>query len=182
MTTLPIETQIKVLPSKPGVYIYKNSQGKVIYVGKASSLRHRVRSYFSPSTFLPPKLQQLVANISDFETIVTNSEQEALVLECNLIKKYRPYYNVRLKDDKSFPYLKIDLDNDWPGVHITRRFKKNGDRYFGPFASAGSVRRTLKLINKIFPFRSCNKLLQGQILSPVSITTSIAVWVPALAP
>ena len=166
MTTLPIETQIKALPSKPGVYIYKNSKGKIIYIGKASNLRNRVRSYFSPSTFLPPKIQQLVANISDFETIVTDSEQEALVLECNLIKKYRPYYNVRLKDDKSFPYLKIEIDNDWPDVHITRRFKKNGARYFGPFASAGSVRRTLKLINKIFPFRSCSKTITGTDSKP----------------
>lgn len=161
MVVSTIYAQLKALPSKPGVYLFKNKQGKVIYIGKATSLRHRVKAYFSPSTILPPKLQQLVANISDFESIVTDSEQEALVLECNLIKKYHPRYNVRLKDDKTFPYLKIDLDNDWPGVRITRRLHKDGGRYFGPFASAGSVRKTLRLIKKIFPFRSCNKTITG---------------------
>jgi excinuclease ABC subunit C len=155
----PIKEQLKALPSKPGVYLFKDSQGKTIYVGKAASLRHRVRAYFSPSTNLSPKLERLVARISDFETIVTDSEQEALILECNLIKKYRPSYNVRLKDDKTFPYLKIDLKSDWPSVRITRRFHKNGDRYFGPFASASSLRQTLRLIKKIFPFRSCTKTI-----------------------
>ena len=101
----PIEEQLKALPAKPGVYLFKDSQGKTIYVGKAASLRHRVRAYFSSSTNLSPKLERLVARISDFETIVTDSEQEALILECNLIKKFRPSYNVRLKDDKTFPYL-----------------------------------------------------------------------------
>ena len=166
MVISPIDTQLKALPVKPGVYIFKNNQDEVIYVGKAASLRHRVKAYFSPSTNLPPKLQQLVASISDFESIVTDSEQEALVLECNLIKKYRPRYNVRLKDDKTFPYLKIDLDNDWPGVRITRRLQKDGSRYFGPFASAGSVRKTLRLIKKIFPFRSCNKTITGTDSKP----------------
>ena len=107
---IPIQTQLKALPSRPGVYLFKDNEDKVIYVGKAASLYHRVRSYFSPGTNLPPKVQRLVARISDFETIVTDSEQEALILECNLIKKYRPRYNVSLKDDKTFPYLKIDLD------------------------------------------------------------------------
>jgi len=161
MMPIPIEVQLKALPARPGVYLFKDNEGKVIYVGKAASLRHRVRSYFSPSTNLSPKLQRLVAKISDFETIVTDSEQEALILECNLIKKYRPRYNVSLKDDKTFPYLKIDLDNDWPGVRITRHFHKDNGRYFGPFASAGSVRKTLRLIRKIFPFRSCNKVITG---------------------
>jgi len=164
--TMPIQTQLKALPSRPGVYLFKDNEGKVIYVGKAASLYHRVRSYFSPGTNLPPKLQRLVARISDFETIVTDSEQEALILECNLIKKYRPRYNVSLKDDKTFPYLKIDLDNDWPGVRITRRFHKDKGRYFGPFASAGSVRKTLRLIRKIFPFRSCNKVITGTDSKP----------------
>ena len=164
--TMPIQTQLKALPSRPGVYLFKDNEGKVIYVGKAASLYHRVRSYFSPGTNLSPKLQRLVARISDFETIVTDSEQEALILECNLIKKYRPRYNVSLKDDKTFPYLKIDLDNDWPGVRITRRFHKDKGRYFGPFASAGSVRKTLRLIRKIFPFRSCNKVITGTDSKP----------------
>ena len=161
-----IEDQLKALPAKPGVYLFKDSQGKTIYVGKAASLRHRIRAYFSPSTNLSPKLERLVARISDFETIVTDSEQEALILECNLIKKYRPTYNVRLKDDKTFPYLRIDLKSDWPSVRITRRFHKNGDRYFGPFASASSLRQTLRLIKKIFPFRSCNKTITGKDPKP----------------
>jgi len=161
-----IEEQLKALPAKPGVYLFKDSQGKTIYVGKAASLRHRIKAYFSPSTNLSPKLERLVARISDFETIVTDSEQEALILECNLIKKYRPSYNVRLKDDKTFPYLRIDLKNDWPSVRITRRFHKNGDRYFGPFASASSLRQTLRLIKKIFPFRSCNKTITGKDPKP----------------
>jgi excinuclease ABC subunit C len=166
MTSTPIEEQIKALPAKPGVYLFKDRQGKTIYVGKAASLRNRVRSYFSPHTNLSPKLERLVAGINDFETIVTDSEQEALILECNLIKKYRPSYNVRLKDDKTFPYLKIDLKSDWPSVRITRRFHKNGDRYFGPFASANSLRQTLRLINKIFPFRSCTKAITGKAQKP----------------
>ena len=166
MMPMSIEIQLKALPAKPGVYLLKDIQGKVIYVGKAASLRHRVRAYFSPSTNLSPKLQRLAASISDFESIFTDSEQEALILECTLIKKYRPRYNVSLKDDKTFPYLKIDLDNNWPSVRITRRFRKDGGKYFGPFASAGSVRRTLRLIRKIFPFRSCNKAITGKDSKP----------------
>lgn len=163
---MSIEEQLKTLPSKPGVYLFKDNQDRVIYVGKAASLRHRVKAYFSPSTNLSPKLQRLVARINDFESIVTDSEQEALILECNLIKKFRPSYNVRLKDDKTFPYLKIDLKSDWPSVRITRRFHKNGDRYFGPFASASSLRQTLRLIKKIFPFRSCTKNITGKDPKP----------------
>ena len=163
---MPIEKQLKTLPAKPGVYLFKDKQGKVIYVGKATSLRNRVRAYFSPGTNLTSKLERLVSGISDFETIITDSEQEALILECNLIKKYRPIYNVRLKDDKTFPYLKIDIKSDWPSVRITRRFHKNGDRYFGPFASANSLRQTLRLIKKIFPFRSCNKTITGKDAKP----------------
>jgi excinuclease ABC subunit C len=166
MMPMSINEQLKALPAKPGVYLFKDSQGKIIYVGKAASLRNRVRSYFSHGTNLSPKFERLVAGISEFETIVTDSEQEALILECNLIKKYRPSYNVRLKDDKTFPYLKIDIKGDWPSVRITRRFHKNGDRYFGPFASAYSLRQTLRLINKIFPFRSCTKTITGKDSKP----------------
>jgi excinuclease ABC subunit C len=163
---IPIEKQLKTLPAKPGVYLFKDNQGKVIYVGKAASLRNRLRAYFGSSTNLSSKLEKLVVRISDFETIVTDSEQEALILECNLIKKYHPSYNVRLKDDKTFPYLKIDVKNDWPGVRITRRFHKNGDRYFGPFAGASSLRQTLRLIKKIFPFRSCTKTITCKDAKP----------------
>jgi excinuclease ABC subunit C len=158
--------QLKSLPAKPGVYLFKDKEGKVIYVGKAANLNSRVRSYFGAPSNLSSKIQRLVSKIQDFEFVVTNSEQEALILECNMIKKYTPRYNVRLKDNKTFPYLKIDINEDWPGVYITRRVQKDGARYFGPFASAGSVRKTLKLIKKIFPFRSCSKRIEGKDKRP----------------
>jgi excinuclease ABC subunit C len=158
--------QLRVLPAKPGVYLFKDKEGKVIYVGKAANLNSRVRSYFGAPSNLSSKIQRLVSKIQDFEFVVTNSEQEALILECNMIKKYTPRYNVRLKDNKTFPYLKIDINEDWPGVYITRRVQKDGARYFGPFASAGSVRKTLRLIKKIFPFRSCSKRIEGKDKRP----------------
>jgi len=158
--------QLKALPAKPGVYLFKDKEGKVIYVGKAANLNSRVRSYFSAPSSLSAKVQRLVAKIWDFEFIVTNSEQEALILECNMIKKYTPRYNVHLKDNKTFPYLKININDDWPGVYITRRVQKDGAKYFGPFASPGSVRKTLRLIDKIFPFRSCSKHIEGKDKRP----------------
>jgi len=161
-----LEQQLKTLPASPGVYLFKDKEGKVIYVGKATNLSSRVKSYFGAPTNLSSKIQQLVAKICDFEFIVTSSEQEALILECNTIKKYHPRYNVRLKDNKTFPYLKIAVNEDWPGVYITRRFRKDGARYFGPFASAGSVRKTLRLLKKIFPFRSCTKSIYGREKRP----------------
>jgi len=130
-------------------------------VGKAANLRHRLRSYFGTGQKLPPKLKRMVARVSDLDFLVTTSEQEALILELNLIKRHRPRYNVRLKDDKTFPYLKIDPNEDWPRVYITRRLEQDGGRYFGPFASAKSVRQTLKTIKRIFPFRSCSKPVTG---------------------
>lgn len=161
MKAVRLEELLKSLPQKPGVYLFKDIQDHVLYIGKASNLNHRVRSYFSSPLSPSPKLQRLINKISDFEFIVTDSEQEALILECNLIKRYRPRYNIRLKDDKAFPYLKINLSEEWPRVSITRRLEEDGSRYFGPFASAGSVRQTLKLIKKVFPFRSCNKAITG---------------------
>lgn len=158
--------QLKALPAKPGVYLFKDKEGKVIYVGKAANLNSRVRSYFGAPSSLSAKVQRLVSKIQDFEFVVTNSEQEALILECNMIKKYTPRYNVRLKDNKTFPYLKINVNEDWPGVYITRRVQKDGARYFGPFASAGSVRKTSRLIKKIFPFRSCSKRIEGKDKRP----------------
>jgi excinuclease ABC subunit C len=156
----------RALPTKPGVYLFKDKEGKVIYVGKAANLNSRVKSYFGAPSNLSSKIRRLVAKIQDFEFVVTNSEQEALILECNMIKKYTPRYNVRLKDNKTFPYLKIAINEDWPGVYITRRVQKDGARYFGPFASAGSVRKTLRLIKKIFPFRSCSKRIEGKDKRP----------------
>ena len=158
--------ELGILPTSPGIYLFKDSEGRVIYVGKAANLSSRVRSYFTAASRLPLKIQQLASKINDFEFVVTGSEQEALILECNMIKKYQPRYNVRLKDNKTFPYLKININEDWPGIFITRRFQKDGARYFGPFASAGSVRKTLRLLKKIFPFRSCTKPIDGRDTRP----------------
>lgn len=146
---------------KPGVYIHRDSAGKVIYVGKSSSLRNRLRSYFGSTKNLDAKTTELVARIDDFEYIVTESEQEALLLENSLIKKHKPRYNVRLKDDKTYPYIKVDLTEDFPRVYVTRRTANDGARYFGPFASAGSVRKTLDLLKRLFPYRSCTKAITG---------------------
>jgi len=166
MTAGYITEQIKGLPSSPGVYLFKDADGTIIYVGKAASLKHRVGSYFGAGQKLAPKIRRMVGKIADLEYFVTASEQEALILELNLIKRHHPRYNVRLKDDKTFPYLKIDLAEDWPQVHITRRLEENGGRYFGPFASAKSIRQTLKLLKGIFPFRSCSKPITGSDARP----------------
>jgi len=161
VTSVRLEEQLSGLPANPGVYLFKDDVGRIIYVGKATNLNNRVRSYFGASSGLSSKIQQLVLKVRELEFIITGSEQEALILECNLIKKYHPKYNVSLKDGKTFPYLKITVNEDWPGIYITRRFKNDGAKYFGPFASAGSVRKTLRLIKKIFSFRSCIKTITG---------------------
>jgi len=161
MTAGYITEQIKGLPSRPGVYLFKDAGGNILYVGKAVNLRHRVSSYFGAGQKLTPKIGRMVSRIADLEYFVTASEQEALILELNLIKRHHPRYNVSLKDDKTFPYLKIGLGEDWPRVHITRRLEENGGRYFGPFASAKSIRRTLKLLKGIFPFRTCSRPITG---------------------
>lgn len=158
--------QLKQIPAVPGVYLMKDAEGNILYVGKAANLHQRVRSYFNAGQKLTPKLERMVARVDDFDFFVTGSEQEALILELNLIKRHRPRYNVRLKDDKTFPYLKIDINEDWPRVHITRRLEETGGRYFGPFASAKSVRQTLKVLKGIFPFRSCRKSITGTDLRP----------------
>ena len=162
MPTLSIADQVKATPTKPGVYIFRDASGKVIYVGKAAGLRSRVRSYFADSSSLTLKGRHLAARIAQYEYVVTDSEGEALILENTLIKRYKPKYNVRLKDDKTYPYIKIDLEEEFPRVYFTRRREdERGARYFGPFASASSVRRTLDLIKKLFPYRSCTKNITG---------------------
>jgi excinuclease ABC subunit C len=166
MKTEQLKQQLKALPASPGVYLFRGEESEVLYVGKAASLSDRMRSYFTKSSNLSLKTQRLVMKISDLEFVVTNSEQEALLLECDMIKKYRPQFNIRLKDNKTFPYLKVAVNEDWPGVYITRRLQQDGARYFGPFASAGSVRKTLKLIRKIFPFRTCTKSMNGSDKRP----------------
>ncbi|HEX77335.1 MAG TPA: excinuclease ABC subunit UvrC [Dehalococcoidia bacterium] len=152
-----LKEQLNALPAQPGVYLLRDQGGNVLYVGKAASLRHRVRSHFGPGPALTPKLERMRARVHDLDFIVTDSEQEAVILECNLIKRHRPRYNVRLKDDKSYPYLKISLNEQWPRVYVTRRVEPDGSCYFGPFASAGSVRQTLSLVRRLFPFRTCRR-------------------------
>ena len=153
--------RLRALPAEPGVYLMRDAAGDIIYVGKAASLRSRVSSYFGSPWGLPPKIRQMVRRIVDFEFIVTESEQEALILESNLIKERQPQYNARLKDDKSYPFIKIDTTEDFPIVYVTRRVREDGARYFGPFASASSVRKTLALLKKLFPYRSCTKTITG---------------------
>lgn len=154
-------TRLSAVPQKPGVYIHRDAKGGVLYVGKSSSLRNRLRSYFGSKKNLDAKTFELVNRIADFEYIVTESEQEALLLENSLIKKHKPRFNVRLKDDKTYPYIKVDLTEDFPRVYVTRRTANDGARYFGPFASAGSVRKTLDLLKRLFPYRSCTKAITG---------------------
>lgn len=161
MTSNLITEQLKQLPKSPGVYLMRDTEGNILYVGKAANLRNRVRSYFGSRQELTPKIQRMVDRVYDLDFFVTNSEQEALILEYNLIKRHHPHYNVRLKDDKTFPFLKISLNEDWPKVYFTRRVEEDGGRYFGPFASAKSVRQTLKVLKGIFPFRSCSRTITG---------------------
>ena len=166
MRQFDLSEPLKATPSKPGVYLMRDASGEVLYMGKAASLRHRIGSYFSSQTGMVPKIRAMVAKVADFEYILTESEQEALILECNLIKEHKPPYNARLKDDKSYPFIKIDVSEEFPHVYITRKVSKTGARYFGPFASAGSVRRTLALLKKLFPYRSCTKTITGTDLRP----------------
>ena len=153
--------RLRAVPTKPGVYIMRDDAGEVLYVGKASSLRNRLRSYFASEAGLAPKIRNLVRRVEDFDFILTESDQEAVILECNLIKRHKPAYNARLKDDKSYPFIKIDTTEEFPLVYITRNPAKDGARYFGPFASAYSVRKTLALLKKLFPYRSCTKTITG---------------------
>jgi excinuclease ABC subunit C len=166
MPHIDFSERLKATPAKPGVYLMRDSSGGVLYVGKAAGLRSRVSSYFASSANLPRKIANMVGKVADYEYIVTESEQEALILECNLIKEHQPPFNARLKDDKSYPFIKIDVSEDFPQVYITRRVNKDGSRYFGPFASAGSVRRTLNLLKKLFPYRSCTKTITGNDARP----------------
>jgi len=151
-----VQRKLQALPTSPGVYLMKNEAGKVIYVGKAINLKNRVRSYFNESgTGQSEKTRALVRHIHDLEWILTDSEMEALILECNLIKKYKPKYNIRLMDDKSYPYLQVTVQEDFPRVELVRSMKNDGARYFGPYTSSGAVNETLKLLRRIFPLRTC---------------------------
>ncbi|MFN8637894.1 MAG: excinuclease ABC subunit UvrC [Dehalococcoidia bacterium] len=153
--------QVRALPERPGVYIMRDAHDEVIYIGKATRLRARVRSYFGSSRSLEPKVAALREQVHRLEHVVTRTEAEALHLEATLVKRHQPMFNVRLKDDKHYPYLKVDVESPWPRVTITRRVEKDGARYFGPYASAGSVRKSLDVAKKLFPWRSCTKVITG---------------------
>lgn len=153
-----IEEKLALLPDSPGVYIMKNAQGKVIYVGKAVVLKNRVRQYFQNTKSHSPKVRVMVSHIADFETIMTSTEVEALILECNLIKKHRPRYNISLKDDKTYPYVKVTMADEYPRVMLTRRILKDGARYFGPYTNVGAVHESLKLLRRLFPMRTCKHM------------------------
>ncbi len=157
MTEL-VEEKLKLLPDSPGVYLMKDARGKIIYVGKAVVLKNRVRQYFQRNKGHTPKVRAMVEKIADFETIMTGSEVEALILECNLIKKHRPRYNISLKDDKSYPYVKVTLQEEFPRVFVTRRILKDGARYFGPYTNVTAVHESLKLLRRLFPLRSCRQM------------------------
>ena len=154
-----IEEELKKLPAKPGVYIMHGEKDEIIYVGKAISLKNRVRQYFQSSRNKGAKIERMVTHITRFEYIITDSELEALVLECNLIKEHRPKYNTMLKDDKSYPFIKVTVNEPYPRVLFARRMKKDKARYFGPYTSGGAVKDVIELVRKLYQVRSCNRSL-----------------------
>lgn len=158
-----IEEELKKLPASPGVYLMRDQRDQIIYVGKAISLRNRVRSYFRESTTKSPKIQKMVSLIARFEYIITDSELEALVLENNLIKEHNPRYNTMLKDDKTYPYIKVTIQDEYPRIFVTREMKKDRAKYFGPYTDVQAVRETIDLINSIFMLRTCNRNLPRDI-------------------
>ncbi|GAB4540009.1 MAG: excinuclease ABC subunit UvrC [Anaerolineales bacterium] len=156
-----IQSQLATLPTKPGCYLYRNAEGTIIYVGKAINLKNRVRSYFHADSSHDAKTRRLVRDIADIEWIVVGSELEALILEMNLIKKHRPKYNIRLKDDKRYPYIKIHWNEPYPKITVTRQMDEDGARYFGPYASAWAVYQTLDVLRRIFPYLTCDREITG---------------------
>ena len=153
-----LEEKISMLPDSPGCYLMKNRDGTVIYVGKAVNLKNRVRSYFR-DTAHTPKVEAMISHIDDFEILLCETNLEALILECNLIKHHKPYYNILLKDDKHYPYLKVDLRQPFPRLEIVRRMEKDGARYFGPYIGANAVRQVIEAVRDVFPLRSCRQTL-----------------------
>ncbi|MDD2372372.1 MAG: excinuclease ABC subunit UvrC [Syntrophomonadaceae bacterium] len=157
-----LKERLRNVPLKPGVYIYKDSEGRVIYVGKAKALRNRMRSYFQSPEKMHPKVRALMARVADFDYIVTTTEVEALILENNLIKSYKPRYNIDLRDDKTYPYLKVTTGEDYPRLVLVREGKDGVSRYFGPYTDVTSLRETIKLLNLVFPLRTCKTLRMGK--------------------
>ena len=151
-----LELKIRELPACPGCYLMKDSSGKIIYVGKAVNLKNRVSSYFHG--IHDTKTQRLVEKITDFETVLVNSEAEALILEANLIKEHDPHYNILLRDDKHYPYLRLTVDEDFPRLLIARKAKSDGSKYFGPYPSVGSIHRAKEVVEQFFPLRTCNSV------------------------
>jgi excinuclease ABC subunit C len=162
MPTESVAEKLKTLPARPGVYQYFDANGKLIYVGKAINLRNRVRSYFHASADHGPKTERLVAEIADLEWIITDSELEALLLESNLIKRHKPRFNIRLKDDKRYPYIKVEWQNAYPKVATVRKMAQDGARYYGPFTNAGAVYHTLDTLRRIFPYLTCDREITGK--------------------
>ena len=162
-----LEEELKKLPGKPGVYLMHDKTDKIIYVGKAISLKNRVRQYFQKSRNVTPKISRMIEQIAWFEYIVTDSELEALVLEDNLIKEHSPRYNTMLKDDKSYPFLKATVQEAYPRLLLARVMKRDGSRYFGPFTSAHAIRDTIELANRLFQLRNCHKRYRERASMPV---------------
>ncbi|HEX9016424.1 MAG TPA: excinuclease ABC subunit UvrC, partial [Chloroflexota bacterium] len=162
MASPEIEQKVEALPDRPGVYRFYDGSGGVLYVGKAQSLRNRVRSYLQPADALPAKTRRMMERAVNLEVTVTATAVEALILECNLIKELRPRYNVMLRDDKSYPFIKVTVEEEWPRVYFTRGVVKDGARYFGPFTDSKSVRETLDTLNRLFPFRTCHRTITGK--------------------
>ena len=158
-----IQEELKKLPGKPGVYLMHDEKDEIIYVGKAISLKNRVRQYFQSSRNKGPKIEQMVTKIARFEYIITDSELEALVLECNLIKEHRPKYNTMLKDDKTYPYIKVTVQEDYPRIFITRRMEKDKAKYYGPFTDVLAAKETVETLHKLFPIRKCKKVFPRDI-------------------
>src|SRR2546427_4633205 len=167
---MTLDEKLKEIPLSPGVYLHKDAAGKVIYIGKAKNLRHRVRSYFQPGRHAPYsyglKTEELVRRIADVDFIVTDNEVEALILESTLVKKHQPRFNYKLKDDKSYPHLKLTVNEPFPKVVITRRIQRDGALYFGPFLPASLARKTIDLINRTFQLRTCDIEIDGKAPRP----------------
>lgn len=178
---MALKDDLAAIPAKPGVYIMLDRDEKVLYVGKAASLRPRVRSYFQPSAALTPRLARMVEQVERVDFITTSSEVEALALECNLIKEHRPKYNVKLRDDKQYPWLKVTVGEDFPRVYIVRRPQKDGSRYFGPYTDAGALREIFRLLRKVFPIRTCKRKITWGINRNAPALIIILAGVPARA-
>ncbi len=178
---MTLEEKIDQVPERPGVYLYKDAKAQVIYIGKAASLRSRVRSYFQESRARDPKTDALVGQIRDVDYIVTGNELEALILESNLVKKHRPRYNIILRDDKHYPFLRLTANEDFPRLVVARRVQKDGAAYFGPFYPATAMRQTLRLVRQLFPLRTCGSRSTARFLGRACSTTSTAATPPARA-